>query len=72
MTADARRQVLDTLAEVWDRHPDSRLGQLVENVAMWAYGPGPEAVYDVEDEALLKAMRDHLANLSAPVAGPSR
>ena len=71
MTADSRRQVLEVLAAVWDRHPDSRLGQLVENVAMWAHGPGPEAVYDVEDEAFLKAMKDHLANLTQPVAGQS-
>ena len=70
MTADSRRRMLDVLADVWDRHQDSRLGQLVENIAMWARGPGPEAVYDVEDETFLKAMQDHLASLSEPVGGP--
>jgi hypothetical protein len=61
MSALLRRELLDLLAELSALHPNWRFGQLVENVAMWAKGPGAEAIWDVEDEELLQAIKRHLA-----------
>jgi hypothetical protein len=55
-----RREVLQVLAELSDLYPDMRIGQLVENVAMWAKGPEEGAAWDVEDEEFLETAREHL------------
>jgi hypothetical protein len=55
-----RREVLNVLAELSERYPDMRIGQLVANFASLAKGPTPEAVYDVEDEEFVAAARKHL------------
>lgn len=53
-------QVFDAIRAMRDRYPDWRFGQLVCNVSMFARGPVPEAVYDVEDEEFVAAAREHL------------
>ena len=55
-----RSQVLEVLAQLSELHPDMRIGQLVDNVAMWAKGPEEGATWDVEDEEFLKAAKEHL------------
>jgi hypothetical protein len=55
-----RQDVLKVLAELSERYPDMRIGQLVADFASLAKGPKPEAVYDVEDEEFLAAARKHL------------
>lgn len=55
-----RKQLLAALEELSAVYPDWRLGQLVSNAAYWARGPRAEAVWDVEDEELLEAIREHL------------
>ncbi len=55
-----RREVLQVLAELSDLYPDMRIGQLVENVSMWAKGPEAGAVWDVEDEEFLQTAKEHL------------
>lgn len=59
------QQLLDALGRVHQAHPSWRFGQLIANVSMFAEGPVKSAVYDVEDEELLKAAQDHLARLGA-------
>ena len=51
-----RAELLATVAELCQRYPDWRLGQLVANMAGWI----DQEVWDVEDEQLLEAARAHL------------
>ena len=55
-------EILCALEAMCQRYPDWRFGQMVANISTWATGPKAEAVWDVEDEKFLKAMRDHLAD----------
>jgi hypothetical protein len=66
MNIPSRGELLAILAELSQRYPDWRLGQLVANVAGWA----DQEIWDVEDEQLLEAARLHLEQLTplAPVA----
>ncbi len=51
MNSQERADLLTTIAELCQRYPDWRLGQLVANVAGWA----DHEICDVEDEQLLEA-----------------
>ena len=53
MNIPERAELLATIAELSQRYPDWRLGQLVANVAGWA----DQEIWDVEDEQLLEAAR---------------
>ena len=61
MTSQARKELLRTLEELSSLCPEVRFGQLVANLAYMAKGPTNEAVWDVDDEELLKAARKQLA-----------
>ncbi len=52
-----RQELLALLAELSERAPDLRLGQLVANLATLARGAKVEAVWDAEDEELVTAAR---------------
>jgi hypothetical protein len=54
------KDVLEILAELRQRYPDWRLGQLVANVAGWA----DQNVWDIEDEQFLAAAREHLRSVA--------
>jgi hypothetical protein len=56
MNNEKRADLLAAIAELSQRYPDWRIGQLVANVAGWA----DREVWDVEDEELLAAARTHL------------
>jgi hypothetical protein len=60
MSRDIRRELLDVLAELSEACPEVRLGQLVTNLSYLASGPSNSAAWDVEDEDLLNAAREHL------------
>jgi hypothetical protein len=60
MNTQTRQELLRVLQELSTRHPDVRLGQLIANLSCAAKGPAQEAVWDVEDEELLVAAREHL------------
>ena len=62
---DNTQQLLEALNQVQKAHPSWRFGQLVANISMFAKGPAKSAVYDVEDEELLRAAREHLAQQTA-------
>lgn len=51
-----RVELLAAMAELCERYPHWRLGQLIANVADWA----DQGVWDVEDDRLLEAARRHL------------
>ena len=64
-----RREIVRAIEELSERYPDWRFGQLVVNVANWASNPPlPESVWDVEDEAFLAAVSEHLTKRRS---GPS-
>jgi hypothetical protein len=43
--------------------PEVRLGQLIANLAFLAAGPWDQTMWDLEDEHLLAAMHQHVADL---------
>jgi hypothetical protein len=44
--------------------PEVRLGQLVANLAFLAAGPWDQSLWDLEDDQLLAALRQHLSDLA--------
>lgn len=61
-----RADLLEALEELGKRHPEMRFGQLVANAAYWAKGPERSAVWEVEDEELIEAIRRHLSAEDLP------
>ena len=62
MNKQRRVDLLAAIADLSQRYPDWRFGQLVSNVAGWA----DQGIWDVEDEQLFQAARSHLKQL-API-----
>lgn len=60
MNTPAKRDLLLALDELSSAHPEWRLGQMIANLAVVARGATSEAIWDVEDEELLAAIRDQL------------
>ena len=56
MNEKAKSELFEGLAALARRYPNWRVGQLICNVAGWAN----EEVWDVEDERLLEATKEHL------------
>jgi len=63
MIPATRRDILNELALVSELAPDVRFGQLVANLAVIAAGPWDETLWDLEDEPLLGALRQLVADL---------
>jgi hypothetical protein len=59
MNSQVRPDLLGILAELCQRYPQWRFGQLVANVAGWA----DQEIWDIEDEQLLAAARLHLESV---------
>jgi hypothetical protein len=55
-----RKEVLHVLAELSEVVPEVRLGQLMANLSYLARGLTNEAIWEMEDEELLAAAREHL------------
>jgi hypothetical protein len=53
-------ELFDALAELRRRYPEWRLGQLIANVAGWA----DQDVWEVQDDELLAAAKEHLHALA--------
>lgn len=64
MIEPTRREILDALERLSELTPDVRFGQLIANLSYLAVGPTNEAVWDMEDEQLLIAIRQHASDLS--------
>lgn len=63
MIDTTRRDVLQALERLSELTPDVRFGQLIANLSYLAIGPTHEAIWDMEDEQLLEAIRQHTADL---------
>ncbi len=64
MIATTRQDILESLERLCEMTPDVRFGQLIANLSYLAIGPTNEAIWDMEDEQLLEAIRQHTADLS--------
>ena len=56
--------IVEALGELRKVQPTMRLGQLIANMATVARGPVPGAVWDVEDDELLAAIRWQIGQLA--------
>lgn len=72
MTDPIREEILDSLARLGELAPEVRFGQLIANLSYIALGPTNEAIWDVEDEQLLEAIRSHASDLSRRGEGETR
>ena len=59
-----RQQILHSLEELSKLTSEVRFGQLIANLSYLAIGPTAEAIWDMEDEQLLDAIQQHIADLS--------
>jgi hypothetical protein len=64
MITPQRQEILRLLERLSELTPDVRFGQLIANLSYLAIGPTNEAIWDMEDEQLLTAIRQHIADLS--------
>ena len=64
MIDPTRREVLQALERLSELTPDVRFGQLIANLSYLALGPTNEAVWEMEDNQLLEAIRQHTSDLS--------
>ena len=69
LISNERQEILQRLAELSERRPDVRFGQLVVNLSYLARGPEAQSIWDMEDDELLAAAEKLLAS-SEPVARP--
>ena len=60
MTDPLRHDVLQALGELSAEFPEWRFGQMIANLAVIARGATSEAIWDVEDDELLAAIRSQL------------
>jgi hypothetical protein len=65
MINSTRSEILDKLEQVSVLAPEMRFGQLVASLAFLAAGPWNETLWDLEDDQLLAALRQHLADLAS-------
>ena len=66
---ELKRDILGALSELIEHTPDLRFGQLIANLSVIARGPTPEAVWDMEDDELLDAVKSHIADYERRHAG---
>jgi hypothetical protein len=64
MITAQRQEILQLLERLSELTPDVRFGQLIANVSYLALGPTNEAIWDMEDDQLLTALRKHITDLS--------
>lgn len=69
MMNPVRQEILRQLEHVSELTPDVRFGQLIANLAFLAAGPWNETLWDLEDEKLLAALRQHAADLATRQQG---
>ena len=64
MISPVRQEILRVLAELSAYCPAVRFGQLIANLSYVAKGPTHEAIWDMEDEELLRAAKEPLETLT--------
>jgi hypothetical protein len=68
MNETAHDELIETLAELRRALPSMRLGQLIANMATVARGAVAGAIWEMEDDELLGAIRWQLQQLSSRAA----
>ena len=63
-----RQEILRLLERLSELTPDVRFGQLIANLSYLAVAPTNEAIWDMEDDQLVGAIRKHIADLSERTA----
>jgi hypothetical protein len=69
MTSELKKELLRTLAEMWELAPDLRLGQLVAHLGFLGENYVDHGLGDIEDDELLAIMYRHRAELTARLEG---
>jgi hypothetical protein len=64
MITGHRQEILQLLERLSELTPEVRFGQLIANLSYLAVGPTSEAIWDMEDEQFVAAIRKHIADLS--------
>jgi hypothetical protein len=64
MITGQRQEILRLLERLSELASDVRFGQMIANLSYLAIGPTNEAIWDMEDDQLLAAIRKHIADLS--------
>jgi hypothetical protein len=64
MIPPVRQEILRRLERLSELAPDMRFGQLIASLAFLAAGPWDQTLWDLEDEQLLAAIEQHLADLA--------
>jgi hypothetical protein len=64
MITQQRQEILGLLEHLSELTPDVRFGQLIANLSYLAVAPTNEAIWDMEDEQLVAAIRKQIADLS--------
>jgi hypothetical protein len=80
MSTITHDELIESLAELRQALPSMRLGQLIANMATVARGAVSGAIWEMEDDELLHAIRWQLQQLSGraaeedaePIAAPDR
>jgi hypothetical protein len=65
MIDKTRHEILEGLERLSELAPDVRFGQLIANLAFLAKGPWDETLWNLEDDELLRAIDQHVADLVA-------
>ena len=69
MIPTVRQEILRELERLSELTPEVRFGQLIANLAFLASGPWDQTLWNLEDDQLLQAIRQHLADLSKKQQG---
>ena len=64
MVTSTRHELLRVLEQISSANPELRLGQLLVNLSYMARGPSVEAIWDAEDEELLRAAKSLLEKMT--------
>ena len=64
MISPERREILRLLEPLSELSPDMRFGQLLANLSYLAVAPTVEAIWDMEDDQLIVAIRRLIQNLT--------
>jgi hypothetical protein len=57
-------RVVEAISRLLAEYPHWRFGQALSNASMWARGPVENAVDEVTDDELIRAIDDHLKRRS--------
>jgi hypothetical protein len=52
-----KKELLDLIAQLCEKYPDMRVGQLVTNLAQWAKGPVVSATWDATNDEMIAATK---------------